>query len=107
MISRIAENNPTLQHRLHKLGQIQTGARLSLVNFLAVQCLCNTEESDQRTVFSFPWGPHLAGVASKGVVAGGSVLAGVGRAFIHLLLAVAARVAHLAMAVVGVARVQT
>lgn len=50
-------------------------------------------------------GAHLAGVAAGVVSAGGPVLAGAGRALVHLLLAVAARVASLAVAVVCVARV--
>ena len=50
-------------------------------------------------------GAHLAGVAAGVVSAGGPVLAGAGRALVHLLLAVAARVACLAVAVVCVARI--
>lgn len=48
-------------------------------------------------------GPHLAGVAARVVCAGGPVLAGAGRALVHLVLAVAARVASRAAAVVRVA----
>lgn len=54
-----------------------------------------------------PRGTHLAGVASQVVCAGGSVLAGVRGALIHLLLAVAASVTSLAAAEVGVASVHT
>lgn len=56
---------------------------------------------------SCPPGTHLAGVASQVVCAGGSILAGVGGAFIHLLLAVAAGVAGLAAAEMSVASVNT
>lgn len=56
---------------------------------------------------SAPRGTHLAGVASQVVCAGGPVLAGVGGALVHLLLAVAAGVAGLAAAEVSVARVHT
>lgn len=48
---------------------------------------------------------HLAGVASQVIRAGGSVLAGVWGALVHLLLAVAAGVAGLAAAEVSVAGV--
>lgn len=50
-------------------------------------------------------GAHLTGVATRVIGAGGPILAGAGRALIHLVLAVAARVACLAAAVVGVARI--
>lgn len=49
----------------------------------------------------------LTGIAPQVVGAGGSVLAGVGGALIHLLLAVAAGVAGLAAAEVSVATVHT
>lgn len=49
----------------------------------------------------------LTGIAPQVVGAGGSVLAGVGGALIHLLLAVAAGVASLAAAEVSVATVHT
>lgn len=48
---------------------------------------------------------HLAPVPSDEVAAGGAVLAGVGRALVQLLLAVAPRVAQGALAVVGAAGV--
>lgn len=48
---------------------------------------------------------HLAGVTSQVIRAGGSVLAGVWGALVHLLLAVAAGVASLAAAEVSVAGV--
>lgn len=50
---------------------------------------------------------HLAAVSTQKVCAGGAVLAGVGRTFIHLLLTVAARVSSLAVTVVNVSGVQT
>lgn len=50
---------------------------------------------------------HLTGVSSQVVVACGSVLAGVRHTFVHLLLAIAARVARLTATEVCVARVQT
>lgn len=49
---------------------------------------------------------YLALVSAQVVPAGGSVLAGAGVALIQLHLAVAARVTHLALAVVGVAHVE-
>lgn len=49
----------------------------------------------------------LAGISSQVVCAGGSILAGVGGAFIHLLLAVAAGVAGLAAAEMSIATVNT
>lgn len=52
-----------------------------------------------------PHGTHLTGVASQVVRAGGSVLAGVWGALIHLLLAVAAGVAGLTAAEMSVAGV--
>lgn len=56
---------------------------------------------------SVPRSTHLAGVASQVVCACGSILAGVGGALVHLLLAVAAGVAGLAAAEMSVAGVHT
>lgn len=50
---------------------------------------------------------YLAGVSAQKVRAGGSVLAGVGAALVHLLLTVASSVSHLAVAVVNVFHIQT
>lgn len=50
-------------------------------------------------------GPHLAGVATRVVGASGPILARAGRALVYLVLAVAARVARLAVAVVRVAHI--
>lgn len=50
---------------------------------------------------------YLTAVASQVVGADGSILAGIGRTLVHLLLAVAPSVAGLAPAVVSVARIQT
>lgn len=50
---------------------------------------------------------YLAGVSAQKVRAGGTVLAGVGAALIHLLLAVTSCVSHLAVAVVNIFHIQT
>lgn len=50
---------------------------------------------------------YLAGVSAQKVRAGGSVLAGVGAALVHLLLTVTSSVSHLAVAVVNVFHIQT
>lgn len=50
---------------------------------------------------------YLAGVSAQKVRAGGSVLAGVGAALVHLILTVASCVSHLAVAVVNVFHIQT
>ena len=54
-----------------------------------------------------PTQAYLAGVSTQVVGAGGTVLARVGHALVHLILAVAARVARLASAEVGVASIET
>lgn len=51
--------------------------------------------------------PHLTSVAPDEVAAGGTVLAWIGRTLVKLLLAVAARVAQGALAVMGVASIDT
>lgn len=50
---------------------------------------------------------YLTAVASQVIGADGSILAGIGRALVHLVLAVAASVACLAPAIMSVARIQT